>query len=491
MLFTPVLIHFLGKNEYGLYNSVVSTISMLYLLGFGFNNGYIRFFSGFKRDNDLLSISKLNGLMMVVFIIIGLVALIIGLYISNNLRLVFKDGLTPDELRIARKMMLILSFYLLFYFPSIVFTQIISAHEKFIFLKTVQIIRTVATPIITIPFLYFGFRSVMIVLISSAVYIFIDFSLLFYVIFHLKEIFVFRNLEKDLFIKMAVYTSFIAINIIIDQINWKLDIIILGRYCGSGVVAIYTIGSIFHTCFQRFSTSISNIFTPRIHRLVASKSIKTDDELNNLFIRVGRIQFFVLAFILTAYIFFGKPFIKLWAGNDFSQAYFVGLILMFSVLSPLIQNIGIEIQRAKNVHKYVCIIYFFIAICNTILTIVLCPHYGAIGAAVGTAFSMIFGECIVMNIFYYKVCNINILLFWKNILRITAGLVLPCFLGAAIMKFVSIESFLHLFLYSIPYLLFYIGSMWLFGLNQDEKKLFSSHLNTLYDKVFHRMHRTA
>lgn len=49
LVYTPVMIRLLGQSEYGLYNTVSSTISMLSVLRLGFNNSYIRYYSIYKK----------------------------------------------------------------------------------------------------------------------------------------------------------------------------------------------------------------------------------------------------------------------------------------------------------------------------------------------------------------------------------------------------------------------------------------------------------
>ena len=97
LLYTPVMLQILGQSEYGLYNTVSSTISMLSLLSLGFNSGYIRYYAKYKKENDTQAIWKLNGLFLIIFTIIGLVALICGVFLSFNLGYVFADGLTASE----------------------------------------------------------------------------------------------------------------------------------------------------------------------------------------------------------------------------------------------------------------------------------------------------------------------------------------------------------------------------------------------------------
>ena len=48
-----------------------------------------------------------------------------------------------------------------------------------------------------------------------------------------------------------------------------------------------------------------------------------------------------------------------WAGEGYDAAYYVGALVMIPAIIPLIQNIGIEIQKAKNMHKFRSIVYFY------------------------------------------------------------------------------------------------------------------------------------
>ena len=53
LVYTPLMIRLLGKNEFGLYSTVSSTISMLGILNLGFGSGYIRYYAKYKRNNDM------------------------------------------------------------------------------------------------------------------------------------------------------------------------------------------------------------------------------------------------------------------------------------------------------------------------------------------------------------------------------------------------------------------------------------------------------
>ena len=68
----------------------------------------------------------------------------------------------------------------------------------------------------------------------------------------------------------------------------------------------------------------------------------------------------------------------------------IGIVLLLIIpgMVPLTQNLGIEMQRAQNLHKYRSIIYGAMAIGNLAISIWLCRYLGAIGCAIGTAIAV-------------------------------------------------------------------------------------------------------
>lgn len=484
VLFTPFMIKALGKSEYGLYNTVSSTISMLSLLSLGFGSGYIKYYAKYKKENDFKNIEKLNGLFIIVFSIIGIIALLCGLFLSFNLRLVFGGGLTDREYHIGRILMIILILNLALFFPMSVFTTIINANERFVVIKILSIVKILLSPLISIPFLLFGYKSIAFVAVSTSVSIFIELIEMFYVLFILKCKFAFKNFDKGLFKSIFLYTSLIAIHMVTDQINWNIDKILLGRFKGTEEVAIYSVGYLFCSYYVTFGSPVASIFTPRIHKIVANEN--SDDKyikLSNLFIKVGRIQFAILMLICSGYIFFGKPFIYYWVGPGYEKSYYVGLLLIIPTTIDLLQNIGMEIQRAENKHGFRAIVYAIMAIINLTVSIFLCQLFGAIGSAIGTCISFVVVQGIIINIYYQKKCGLDIIRFWKNIAKSIAKLI-PMFIFGFILSAFANNSLVVLatkiLIYASLYCLFY----YIFVFNQNERNLFLSTINKIFGKFY-------
>ena len=73
--------------------------------------------------------------------------------------------------------------------------------------------------------------------------------------------------------------------------------------------------------------------------------------------------------------------------------------------------------------------YAFMAAINLVMSIYLCQLYGAIGSAIGTAFSLIVANGIIMNVYYYYKCGVNTIAFWKSIIKMSRGLIIPIIAG--------------------------------------------------------------
>ncbi len=474
ILYTPFMLSVLGPGEHGIYSTVSSAISFLSLLSLGIGSSYIRFYSKYKAAEDKEKINCLNGLFLIIFTVIGLVALICGAILSFNLSLVFSDGLTASEYSIARILALIVTFDLAVSFPASVFNSIIRVHEDFIWVKSINMLQSVLSPLLTIPMLLMGFGSIGMVLITTLVDIFAYLLNVLFCFVKLKTRFKFRQPEKKIMKAIFGFSIFIAINQIINQLNSGLDKVLLARFVNTTAVSVYAIGFSLYSYYSSFSGAITGLFTPHIHRITSENEEdpgRMGIELTDVFVKLGRLQFMIQMLLLTGIVFFGKPFIHFWAGPDYGNSYYVALILCCAYTIPLCQNIGVEIQRAQNKHQLRTIVYAIMTLANIILTVILCQFWGEIGAVVGTAIAVIVIEVIFMNIYYHKKLHINVFKYWLNMLSMSKGLIIPIAVGALIMVFVNIDSYFDLILWIGIYSVIYIISIWFLSANKEERNM--------------------
>lgn len=477
LVYTPLMLRLLGDNEYGLYQTVNSTVLYLGLLSLGFGSAYVRYHSQYQARNDRQGIARLNGMFILMFCTMSLVCLVAGGVMTANPRAIFGDKLTEAELGRSQMLMAILIVSMAFTFPNSVFNCYVTAHEKFVFQKLLIAIQNLLNPCLTLPLLMLGYGSVAVVSISALLTIVVFVSNLFYCLKQLKMEFSFKGLEFSLLKEMGAFTFFIFLNQIIDQVNWAVDKFLLMRMIGPAAVAVYSIGAQINSLYLHMSTAVSNVFVPKVNQIVASTN--DNQELSCLMTKVGRVQFLILALVLTGFIFFGKPFILLWAGSGKEAAYYVALLLITPVTIPLLQNLGIEIQRAKNKHRVRSVVYTCLAAGNVVLSVFLIPILGVAGAAAGTAVMLFLGNGLFMNWYYHCKIGLDMVAFWREMIRFVPALLLICLFGLGYSCLVSISGWAMLLISVAVYAVVYAIIMWLLGMNEYEKQLVRKMLRKL------------
>ena len=448
---------------------------MLSLLDLGFTSSYIRFYSKYKAENLQNKINSFNSLFFIVFVVISVIAAVIGSFLSFDPAIIFDNGLTSQELSKAKIMMFLLTISMVLGFLHTVFGCYISANQKFVFSKGVSIVTIIITVAVNVVVLFLGYGAVGLIIVALVIGIINKGVTIFYAYKNLGFKFDFKNIDTKLFKSVLTFSGLIAINMFVDKVNSGIDSVLLGRFCGTAAVAVYSVGASLNSHFSMFSTAISGVFTPHIHNLVNSyemDSLEQRNALTKFFVKVGRLQYLLLALIASGVVFFGKQFIHFWAGEGYEKSYYIALILILPSIISLTQNVGIEIQRAENRHHYRAYIYGAMALLNLTLSIFLCQIWEGIGAAIGTGLASLVANGIIMDVVYHKKININILEYWKNILHQTLGMIGPFIIGALIMKFADMGSLVKLAFWIFVYVIIYAVFVWPVSMNKFEKELF-------------------
>lgn len=482
LAYTPLMLRLLGQSEYGVYTLASSLTAYLGLLHFGLSSSYIRFYTRYREAGDQRGVNQLNALFLMVYAGIALLALLCGLWIAGHAELFFGSKYSVQELELTRKLLVLLSCNLSCTFLTTVFTAFAGANEQFVFQRLLNLGKTLASPLLSIPILLMGYGSVGMTLVTVLVSLAADVVNICFCLKKLGMRFTLRGADFRVMGEVASFSVFIALNSLIDQINWQVDKVILSAVRGSAATAVYGAAAQLNTMYTGASTAISSVFTPRIHRIAQEPdNARRLEQYNDLFIRTGRVQFLLLSLVCSGLVIFGQPFIRLWAGEGYDEAYCIALLLILPATIPLVQNVGIEIQRAENKHRFRSLVYMVMALCNVALSIPLGLRWGGTGCAVGTAVSLLLANGLVINWYYHKKLGLDIRRFAAE-QRGTALIML--LMGAAgwlLTRPLDMSRTWVLLCAIVLYSLVYFALCWRFVMNEREKRL----LYPLY-KLLHR-----
>ena len=484
LLYTPFMMNTMGQSQYGLYAAVFNVAGFLGILDFGFGNAIVRYTVSFKSQGRIDKVYSLFGMFLILYSLIGLLAFGAGLGLYFNVTSFFEKSLTLQEIEEARIMIFLMILNVAVSFPLGVFGSIIMSYENFVFQKVVNIIRIVLQPCIMIPLLLMGYKAVAMVVVFTVLNIFCLFLNCWYCFFRLHIRFYFKKLEWGLTREIVNYSFFVFIGIIVDKIYWGSGNFVMASIAGATVAAVYAIVMQLTNYYMNFSLAVSGVFLPKLTKMVTQK--QSDSEISDLFVKLGRIQYLVMALILSGFVLFGKSFIYLWVGPGFKDAYLIGLIILIPLTIPLIQNLGITILQARNQQKFRSLVYIVIALLSLAISIPLAKEYGGVGYALGTSFALIVGNIFVMNIYYYKKIHLNIPFFWKEIIRMTFPIVLVAIVSAFLSNLYGEDNWFSLGVKILLYILSYGIVVWKFVMNPYERNLFWSPVQ----KVFYRYRRS-
>lgn len=482
LLYTPYMLKMLGQSEYGVYSLVASIIAYLTVLDLGFANAIIRYTAKFKAEGKISEQYEMFGIFFRLYSFIGLFALGVGLFIFWNVDSLFGESMSLEELSTVRILMILMSFNLAFTFPLSIFGAIITAYQNFIFQKIVNLIRVVLNPIVMVLFLFFGYKAIAMVVITT----FFNLSTLlinaFYCFYKLRIKLYFKKIRWEFLKEIVIYSIWIFFNMLMNRVYWSLGQFILGVYQGAESVAIYAVSIQIMTMFFAFSSAISTLFLPKLSAMVSQGA--SDNQISEIFIKTGRIQFAIICFLLSWFVLFGRDFVILWAGDNYAPAYVITLILILPMSIPLIQNIGITILQARNRMKFPSLVFFGISILCICLSIPFTQKWGGVGCATATSLALIVGNIVILNIYYSLKHGMNIPLFWKNIFHMAIAPSILVIAVSFLRGYLVINSIITLLIYAVIYTLIYLLVFFIFSMNQWERSLITSPLYFLYQKFF-------
>ena len=472
LIYTPIMLSQLGDSEYGVYNMVLPFISYLHLLNFGLGSAYVRYSLKAMVDKDDKQVAKLNGLFFSIFFILGILVLTVGFTLAHFGETIFGTNVTPEEVALGKTLLRIMSITAAVSMPLSVFDSHVMIHERYVFQKVIAMLKSVLNPLICIPLLLIGFRSVAVALVGLAVALLCGLINIQYCIIKLNMRFIFGLQKGDLSLiwSMFGYTFFVFLGIIVDEINWGIDRLLLGWLHGTSAVTIYSIAAQLNVYYLSMFNAVSGVFTPRVHKLIAAN--EPMEEVDDLFIRIGRIQFILMACVFLGFVAVGRTFVIRWAGGEeYQPAYMIAILLFLTTFFPSIQNVGLEIQRAKNLHRFRSVAYLLIMIGNILLTIPLARRWMGLGAAIGTIISTLIGNVLLMNWYYHKRIGLDIPRFWKSMAQFIPSLIGPAVAAVLISLFAPMLGYMSIVIWGIIFVVIYGLSLWGLGLNAYERDL--------------------
>ncbi len=480
-IYVPLLLHYIGKSEYGLYQLIGSFIAYFSIMDFGLTAAVVRFYARYKAVNDKVGMENILAVAARGYGIIAAILFIVGVVCYINLNIIFAASMTIAELTTAKTLFLLLLFNIVITLTTMMFRAVINANEKFLFLKGTETLQMVLQPVLVVLILQQYPSAVAVAIVQTFLNICLIIARVYYCFEKLKIKIKFHYLDKQLFNDIKKLALSVFVVVLIDQVFFKTNQIILGIVSGTTAVAVYSIASLIYMNYMALSTAISGVYLPHVTEIVAkNEPIK---KISDLFIKIGRYQYYLLALVASGFIIFGRDFINIWAGKDFEEAYWITLLIIIPFTIDLIQNIGLSIMQAQNRYDFRAKVYFAMGLFNLCLAIPLAKQYGGTGCAFATGISMFLGNGLIMNWYYLKVTKLDILRFWKEIGKISLYVICLTLVAYVLYKYQNVDSITEFIIGIAIYMAIYSLVVYKLCMNVSEKQKIAKVFNKVVNIV--------
>lgn len=411
-VYIPFVLTYLSKEQYGLFTLISSLIAYIAILDFGINDSTLRYLVKLYSSKDQ-SINKATlGSVYTLYYIIAALSIVVSFVLYSLLPYFFKGSMSIDEIVLLQKMFIVASINIFFTLMFNPISSLLNAYEKFIYLRTNEIVVFLLTNIVIAVFLYFGYEIFMMVVVTCVLNVLQILAKIYYVWKKLGLPIFSLSYSKDIMKGLAVYAGPIFIVIIVEQIYWKLDNLLIGALIGTGAVAIYSMGIVFQKYILSFATALSRNIAPKLIKQIDSSTDKT--VLLEEYIKISKIQMVLVMLIMINIVFFGKEFIYIWLGKDFELSYYVLLLIMIPFAIEIVGNLRNTFLQVYNLYWKRAKILFFISLVKILLTVISINKFGVLGAAGATGVALIAGY-VVTNIIMSRRVGLNMNIFYQKV----------------------------------------------------------------------------
>ena len=318
IIYVPVLLHFLGQSEYGLYQIVGSFFSYVTVFESCVSTGILRNYCNALGRSDHEEAAVTLSMARSIYRFLALILDLVGIAVVFAFRSFYAGSFSTSELNESIAILILLFANMTFTLQGSVYLTILTGHEKYTFLRILSILMQIIQPLLVIlcvSRIPYAITVSAVIVLLNLLTIGIRYG---YVTRKLKIQITKQPKDSRIVKSILGLSAAILLGSIADQIFWKTDQIILGRMFNTVVVAVYSVGSQICSMYMQFGTQVSGVFYPRVSALYQEENGL--QKASDLFIRIGRITFYIILLVLSGFIVFWREFLLRWVGEGYEEA---------------------------------------------------------------------------------------------------------------------------------------------------------------------------
>ena len=428
---SPVILHHLGDDAFGLWTLVFAITGYYGLFDFGIRSSVIRYVAKFSAVDDREELHRLINTSLFSYGCVAALLLVLTALGSFHVDKIFH--VEPAFMHTARILFIMVGASLALGFPFAVFAGTLEGLQKFHLLNGVNILNTLLRAVLIVFVLKHGYGLLTVALITVLL------PLLGGVINALS---VFRLIglrigprlvSRNTFRKIVNYGSVTFMISVAYRLRFKTDALVIAAFLPAAQITYFTIGSRLVDYAGEVVSSLAQIFVP-----LSSQSHATGDvaALRKIFVAGNRACALVIFPIAAMLAVLGKSAIEAWVGPRYVQSgYPVLMILLIPSTIMLAQSASGRILYGMAKHKTWAWIVLAEGIANLVLSMLLVRPYGIVGDALGTAIPLTCSMLFFMPGHLCRLLGIRLRTYVTEAFLLPLGLCIPLVVSLLWMRY--------------------------------------------------------
>jgi len=379
---SPIIVHSLGNEAYGLWVIVISITGYFTVLDLGISSAIVKYVSEYFSTEQIEKVRQVFSSSLVVFLTVGILILIIGAGISYNFEDFFRvDGFSSR--------IVLITFWVITVEISIsmvfsVYSGTLAALQEFVAISAISIIVSLVKNLFIVIFLVNGYGILALALIQLGTSLLRCLSIFVYTRLRYRNIyFEFCRINFSGFKTLYSYSIYSFIIAFALKILFYTDSIVIGSLIGVDQVAYFAIPSTLLDYIEKFIWSMIAVLIPIVS---GNSALGNETDNHRLYLLGTQYSLLLSAPVLISLFMVGPDFISLWMGPEIGfKSMWVLRILLIGYGMAFSQLIAHGLLKGMARHRVLAYVLIVEAIANLVMSIFLAPLYGIEGVAIGTA----------------------------------------------------------------------------------------------------------
>jgi O-antigen/teichoic acid export membrane protein len=464
----PFVVHAVGDRWYGMWVLVGTMIGYYGYFDFGLSVAVQRFIARAIGHRDDTEINRLLSTAFFLFLVLGVLAFIA----SASVALLAPNFLTDaEEIRVFRIVVLILGMSVAVSFAIAPVNGLFTGHMRFDVATTLQFVALIARTILIVYFMRAGYSIIALGVITFLAGLFENLGKIWYA----RKLFPDARVRRSLYTpgrlrELFLYGGKIFISQLAELVRFQINQPVIAAFINLSAVTMFNIAGTLAYYFRSLIQALSGVLVPMYARQQAEGD-NTALAKSHLF--TTKLTSVVAILGGGAMIVFGEPFIHLWMGPQYGNAYPSLVVLAIGTTVFMTQQPAMAMIYGLGVVGTLAKVSIFEAVANIVLSVILVRNYGILGVALGTAIPLLFLSLYVMY-FSTRLAGIHFRSYLRSLFPLWGLLVaMQAAAGMVVGRFAP-DSYLDLIiLFLVLYPVQAIAALWL-TFSGDEQRLIRS-----------------